>query len=171
MIDGQKREAFASLSSLFSCSRKEEKPKLVRPPYNEERTLFATHCPTCVDTPCVSACEEAIIGIDAQHMPYVFFTESGCTFCEECARVCPHEVLHVELTCKAKIAVDFRINMKECMAWNSIICNSCADVCDVFAITFFGMLRPTLSMDKCTGCGFCYGVCPTNAITFKSKDK
>lgn len=169
MIDGKKREAFASLSSLFGAKKKEEKPKLIRPPYNEDNHLFESLCPTCIDTPCVHACEENIIGIDNAKIPYLLFSKSGCTFCEECARVCPHEVLHVNAS--ANIDAVFRIDVGACMAWNSTICNSCADMCQEKAIKFLGMFRPLIEVEKCTGCGFCYGVCPTSAVLFKAKEK
>ncbi|MBV5278420.1 MAG: 4Fe-4S binding protein [Campylobacteraceae bacterium] len=165
MIDDKKREAFASLSSLFGVKKREEKPKLIRPPYNEDKLLFEKFCPTCLDTPCVHACEEDIIGLDNTKIPYLLFTKSGCTFCKECASVCPHDVLDEKST--SKIHADFHIDLGECMAWNSTICNSCADVCDEKAVKFLGMFRPQIEMDKCTGCGFCYGVCPSNAILFK----
>ena len=169
MIDDKKREAFASFSSWFGAHKKEEKPKLIRPPYNEDKSLFETLCPTCLDTPCVLACEEDIIGLDNVKIPYLLFTKSGCTFCEECARACPHDVLHVGFP--AKIDVFVRIDVGTCIAWNSTICNSCADVCNDKAIKFLGMFRPLIEIDQCTGCGFCYGVCPTNAVIFKAKER
>ena len=171
MTDSKKREAFASLSSLFGSPKKEEKQKLIRPPYNEDSHFFETFCPFCIDAPCVNACKEKIIGLDNTKIPYLLFTQSGCTFCEECARVCPSEVLHVSATCKAKIEATFRIDVGNCLAWKETICNSCADVCHDKAIKFFGMFRPLIDMEKCTGCGFCYGICPTNAVVFKAKEK
>ncbi len=165
MVDEKKRGAFASLSSLFGASKKEEKSNLVRPPYNKEKHLFGEICLTCKDAPCVKACEEEIIGLDEGNIPYLLFSKSGCTFCEECARACPHGVLHVENP--AKIKAHFSIDVGGCLAWNSTICNSCADVCNEKAIEFFGMFRPQIAKDKCTSCGFCYGVCPTKAVIFK----
>jgi ferredoxin-type protein NapF len=34
------------------------------------------------------------------------------------------------------------------------------------AILFNGMFDPVIDEDKCNGCGFCIGRCPTQAIEF-----
>ena len=164
-----RREAFASLSSFLGLSKKDTTEVLLRPPYNSNESLFAQSCPTCVDTPCVGACPEAIIALDDGKLPYLVFTQSGCTFCEECAKVCPFAVLDNSLTCKGFIRADFKIDTSQCMAWNQTICRSCADACDAKAIAFFGMLRPQIEIEKCTGCGMCYAPCPTSAIVFSAK--
>lgn len=164
MIDAHKREAFASLSSLFKSRKPETSPSILRPPYVVEPSLLEKMCVSCVDTPCVKACEEEIIVLDEKHIPSLVFTKSGCTFCEECALACPSGVLHVNAS--ASINALFRIDTRTCIAWQSVICNSCADVCDAKAITFFGMLRPLLDKEICTSCGFCYGVCPSQAVHY-----
>lgn len=164
-----RREAFASLSSFLGLSKKDITEALVRPPYNSNERLFAQNCPMCVDAPCVGACPEAIIALDDGKLPYLVFTQSGCTFCEECAKVCPSDVLNNSLTCKGFIRADFKIDTAQCMAWNQTICRSCADACDAKAIAFFGMLRPQIEMEKCTGCGMCYAPCPTSAIVFSAQ--
>ncbi len=167
MIDAQKREAFASFSTLLGRGKKEVTSLVIRPPYAQNRALFDTICLTCKDTPCVDACEEEIVFLDANHAPCVLFTKSGCTFCEECATACLEGVLHVKVPNEAKIDVNVKIDMRHCIAWNGTICNSCGDVCVPKAIKFFGMFRPIVEMDQCNGCGFCYSVCPTNAIVIK----
>ena len=164
MIDTHKREAFASLSSIFKPKSKKNQSSL-RPPYAISPELFDTLCLTCKDTPCVAACEENIIVLDNDKIPSLLFTQSGCTFCKECALSCPLGVLKVDEPPFIKAV--FKINTQTCMAWSSVICNSCADVCDAKAIAFFGMLRPVLDKDKCTACGFCYGVCPTKAVEYR----
>lgn len=165
MIDAQKREAFASFSTLLGRGKKEN--QVIRPPYAQNKALFDTICLTCKDAPCVSACEEEIIFLDENHTPCLLFTKSGCTFCEECAKACPNTVLHVKLPNEAKIDVNVKIDVGKCIAWNGTICHSCGDICNVKAITFFGMFRPVVEMDTCNGCGFCYSVCPTNAVAYK----
>jgi ferredoxin-type protein NapF len=47
-----------------------------------------------------------------------------------------------------------------------VICFSCKEPCIDDAILFNGMFNPVIDMDKCTGCGFCLGRCPTLAIDF-----
>lgn len=155
-----KREARASLSSRFS-----KKTLAIRPPYAHDLSLFQTHCPTCVDTPCISACEEDIIKLDADGAPLLDFTISGCTFCHDCADACPNGVL-TEFGSEA-IAAKFSIDTNTCLAWNDVMCSSCLDACDARAVIFFGVFRPVIDADICTACGFCYGVCPPYAIKYK----
>jgi len=160
MADTNRREAFASLASRFKKSR-DDKSLQVRPPYNKDESLFQ-FCIECEEKPCVSACEEDIIKLDGDKIPFLSFEKSGCTFCEECAKACPSEVLvlNQEHWIKAK----FSININSCLAWNNVMCSSCKDACDESAINFFGVFRPTIDMKVCTGCGFCYGVCPPYAV-------
>ena len=163
MTEVSKREAFSSLASRF---RKSDKPLLVRLPYNKDISLFETNCVECEDKPCVDVCEENIIKLDGDKIPFLSFEKSGCTFCEECANVCPCEVLVVANS--RQIKAKFGIDVNSCLAWNGVMCSSCADACDERAISFFGVFRPTIDMGKCTGCGFCYGVCPPYAIKYEA---
>ena len=164
MLASRKRVAFASLSTLFKPKASTQSASL-RPPYAHDKALLSTLCATCVEKPCVASCEENIIVLDNENFPSLVFTQSGCTFCKECALACPLGVLTLEE--EPSIEALFSIDTKQCMAWNHVICNSCADVCDAKAITFFGMLRPLLDKEKCTGCGFCYGICPSNAVKYR----
>ena len=164
MADISKREVFSSLASRFNKS-KDDIPLHVRPPYNEDVTLFKSVCIDCVEKPCVGACEEDIIKIDGEKIPFLSFEKNGCTFCEECANVCPHEVLI--LNENRLIKAKFNIDINSCLAWNSVMCSSCRDVCFENAISFLGVFRPTIDMDICTSCGFCYGVCPPYAVKYK----
>ena len=164
MLDAKKREAFASLTSLFKPKTNQTKASL-RPPYATKQESFETICLQCEEKPCISACEEDIIVLDAQNLPSLVFTKSGCTFCKKCALACPLGVLDEQAD--ANIGASFKIDTQSCIAWKNVICNSCADVCDVKAIRFFGLLRPLLEASACTHCGFCYGVCPTNAIQYR----
>lgn len=165
MLDSSKREAFASLSTLFK-PKVSAKDDILRPPYATDMALFSTLCTTCSEKPCIVSCEENIIVLDSvSNTPSLLFTQGGCTFCKECALACPIDVLSVEA--ESNIQAHFSIDTKQCMAWNSVICNSCADVCDAKAITFFGMLRPLLDKERCTHCGFCYGICPSNAVKYR----
>jgi len=165
MTDTSRREAFASLASRFKKNTDGgNEPLHVRPPYNEDESLFEL-CLECEDKSCVNACEEDIIKLDGENLPFLSFEKSGCTFCEECANVCPSEVL--VLNQNNKIKAKFNIDINSCFAWNSVMCSSCRDACDESAINFFGVFRPTIDMQLCTGCGFCYGVCPPYAVKYE----
>ena len=165
MADMSKREVFSSLASRFKKSET-DKPLHVRPPYNEDESTFHKSCLECDEQPCITICEEDIIKLDGDKIPFLSFENSGCIFCEECAKACPHEVL-VENQ-KHMIKAKFSIDINSCLAWDSVMCSSCKDACDEGAINFFGVFRPTIDMQICTGCGFCYGVCPPYAIKYET---
>jgi len=163
MKDPKKREVF---SSLFNPLRTQKKHKEVRPPYAKDEALFDTECLTCKELFCIEACEETIIVLDSEKKPCLSFTHSGCTLCEACAKACPLGVL--DPLAPNTIHVHFSIDTKTCLAWNGVVCCSCADTCEAKAIPFLGMFRPIIEMEHCTGCGFCYGVCPSNAVQYRA---
>ncbi len=158
MFSKERREAFASLSKRLKKSSK----SFIRPPYGVSEDLFHKCCLDCEKKQCVGICEEDIIKLDERGVPYLYFKESGCTFCKECARVCPTDALSLEN--KESIVAKFSINVRRCYAWNGTMCFSCKDACIYDAIEFFGVFRPKIDSSKCVSCGFCYGVCPASAV-------
>ena len=107
------------------------------------------------------ACEENIIFIQEDFTPKLDFSSNGCTYCDLCAIACPNEVLKLEY--KKNIDAKIEIDVLSCLSWNQTMCFSCKDPCLDDAIDFLAMFRPSIN-DKCTSCGFCIKVCPTNAI-------
>ncbi len=158
----RRRELFNSLASSFT--KKQEQVELIRPPYNENKSLFLKECPSC-EAPCITLCEEDIIVLDKDKTPILDFTKSGCTFCKECAKACEYGVL--EENNQEKISSKIQINMLTCLSWNNTMCFSCKDPCLDNAIEFLGIFRPSILEDKCTSCGFCISVCPSEAINIK----
>ena len=119
-----------------------------------------TNCIKC-DGICSTVCEENIIFIQDDKTPKLDFTSSGCTYCDECANACPHEVL--ELENKKNIDAKIEIDLTLCLSWNQTMCFSCKDPCLDDAIDFIAMFRPEIN-DNCTSCGYCIKTCPTQAI-------
>jgi len=164
----ERRELFGSLFSPFKGEKKEKKDVVVRPPYFQSEDSFYKGCFECTDTPCITFCEENIIVIKEDKTPVLDFKLGGCTYCDECAKVCPNDVLKVEY--KKSINVKVEIDIMRCMSWHQTMCFSCKDPCLDDAIDFLGMFRPSIDGEKCTNCGFCIGVCPSDAIVIKEKE-
>ncbi|WP_457597124.1 ferredoxin-type protein NapF [Hydrogenimonas sp.] len=160
MVDPKRRELFTSLSS--AVAGKAEGPAPIRPPYAPDPALFQTLCVACESKPCVKACEEEIIVIGTDGTPRLDFSRRGCTFCEACADACEPGVLRDKTLnfIDAKVEID----VLKCVAWHQVMCSSCKEPCLEDAIAFLGLFRPEIVADRCTACGFCLAVCPTDAI-------
>ena len=163
----------ASRRDFFNTFRKplaqnrEAPPFMVRPPYGLSESLFQSECVACESKACVASCDEQIIVILSDGIPTLDFSKSGCTFCEECASVCEPDVLSLEnLHTSEQLNATFRISTQECVAHHGVICFSCKEPCIDDAILFSGMFNPGIDMDRCTGCGFCVGRCPAQAIAY-----
>jgi len=173
----KRRELFSSLVSPFKKDVQKQEV-IIRPPYylrkndSGENTIesdFHKSCILCDDKNCAAVCEEQIIIIQEDGTPKLDFKNSGCTYCDECAIACPTDVLKVEH--KQNINAIFSIDMSKCLSWQQTMCFSCKDPCLDDAISFAGMFFPEIQDDKCTSCGFCVKVCPTEAVTYKIKDE
>ena len=150
----QRRDFF---SFLNSAQNKELK---INPPYLSGDIDECLNC----EAPCVSKCEEDIL--EYENSPFINFAKGGCTYCEACFHACTKDVLN---SLDTKIQATIKLSTKSCIAWHSVVCNSCADVCSERAIKFFGMFKPTVDLHSCTACGMCIHVCPSNAISLSAK--
>jgi len=163
-----RREFFRSLATPLGATVPEEAPLVVRPPYGLDESLFQSECVACASKACVASCEEKIIILDESGVPTLDFSTNGCTFCEACADACDHDVLSLERSeGREWINARFRIQTEGCMAHNGVICFACKEPCMEDAILFNGMFDPVIDEDKCNGCGFCIGRCPTQAIDYR----
>ena len=63
---------------------------------------------------------------------------------------------------------DIVLQQELCIAWGRGVCDKCDAACDENAILFVGMLHPRINSQKCTLCGGCVPVCPTQAIAIRS---
>ncbi len=165
MVDPKRRGLLTSISSAIHGT-KGEGTFILRPPYNADPTLFQTICPTCETKACVKACEERIILIDEKGAPTLTFKARGCTFCDACATACEADVLSD--TSLQYIPTEVTIDPLRCVAWHDVVCTSCKDPCLDDAIRFLGLFRPEIDDSRCTGCGWCAGVCPSDAIQFSA---
>jgi ferredoxin-type protein NapF len=147
------------LAGIFALGKSQDaKPKPFAP-FIDHSKLSA--CMTCQEHKCVTSCPTNIIIIESSQ-PVLDFSLGGCDMCGECFDSCDVGVFSVKEDTKvnAKIILD----VTACMAYKGTICKSCYDPCDEKAIVFAGLFYPQIDMVKCTSCGFCIRVCPTNAI-------
>ena len=145
----------------------ENSPIVVRPPYGLDESLFQSECVACESKSCVTSCAEEIIVIQVDGTPGLDFSKSGCTFCKDCASVCEPGVLNLENRhTSEQLNATFRISTEGCVAHHGVICFSCKEPCIDDAILFNGMFNPVIDIERCTGCGFCMGRCPTQAIEY-----
>jgi len=160
-----RRDFFKKLTKPISDIKEEKAPLYVRPPYAKDLSLFDKECINCESKACAKVCDEKIIVIEASRTPIINFTNSGCTFCQDCANACEIGVLSLDDGSES-INATFLINKDLCMAHNGSVCFSCKEPCIDNAILFKGMFEPIIDIQKCTSCGFCLSRCPTNAIEY-----
>ena len=156
----ERRELFSSLASSVKNAAKEKQEKLIRPPYNNDESLFHNECNKC-DAKCATVCEVDIIKIAKDATPYLDFSSSGCTFCDDCASACEFGVLTLEN--KINVNANVVISQTECVSWGGVMCFSCKDPCLDNAIDYKALFMPVIN-NNCTSCGFCISRCPVGAI-------
>ena len=159
MTNQNRRDFFKTFSNLLNPKKES---LLIRPPYTLDSFSECLNC----EGNCKDVCEESIIKIDENKSPYLDFSQSGCTFCKECANACSNEVLSLNNphTIKAKVEID----STTCLSWHSTMCFSCKDSCIYNSIKFLGLFRPEIKK-SCVGCGFCISICPVDAISIRSE--
>lgn len=133
-------------------------------PYAKDARLLEENCKDCKTKECVNSCEENIIFLNKDDIPFVDFNKGGCTFCDKCLLDCSKDFLNNSLR---SISANITLDMSSCLSHNQTMCFSCKDVCTVNAISFLGLFKPTIDYNICTKCGFCIGICPTNSIEIK----
>ena len=138
-------------------------PDPVRPPWSTRETLLES-CARCGK--CAKACPQGIIEIGADRLPELSFARGECTFCRDCADICPAPVFAPATEPPWSLALKLG---EGCLAAAQIFCRSCGDSCPQGAIRFRPMLggRAELSIDRelCTECGACISVCPASALS------
>tara|TARA_Y100001960_G_scaffold100265_1_gene107691 strand:- start:996 stop:1475 length:480 start_codon:yes stop_codon:yes gene_type:complete len=135
----------------------------VRLPWIKNPENFETDCIRCGK--CIESCETKIITIGDGGFPTVDFSIDECTFCYQCADVCPEPIFKPKQgepwQAKAQIS-------DKCLAQQNVECRSCGDMCEPMAIQFQlragSVALPKIELDECSGCGACVAVCPTSAV-------
>nr|WP_216612331.1 ferredoxin-type protein NapF [Vibrio sp. RE86] len=151
------------LSKRRFFNRRTVDDNTVRLPWLKPNTQFTDQCTRCGK--CSEHCETNIIVTGDGGFPRVDFSLGECTFCYQCAEVCPEPLFEEQQNTpwNAKAVIE-----EPCLAKQNVECRSCGDMCETMAIQFkleIGKVaQPKLELDDCTGCGACVAVCPTSAI-------
>ena len=123
-----------------------------------------TKCEHCADKPCLESCP-----IDAIYMDEVdglVKIKNTCFGCVLCRNACPYEAISLDVKMDPPIKEEVpNINIKLCKA-----CGACVQACKNGSIHMKndGVNPPHSEIDKdtCIRCGYCFRVCPTDAIKY-----
>ena len=135
-------------------------------PWLRNLALLHEQCTRCGD--CINACPEHIVIKGDGGFPCLDFGQGQCSFCARCVASCTI----IDLFDRDKKAFAHIVLISDdCLPKQGIACQSCADVCEINAITFHWnvhrMREPQIDRDRCTACGACYRVCAPHAIRFQ----
>jgi len=142
-----------------------------RPPALPAALQWENPCEYC-HHPCLAACDPGVIRLHPEDhvlrgLPYLSFEQGGCTFCRACVEVCPLKPEEDADATAGAIGLA-RLQQDACMAWNGVICMSCEFACTHRAIRMRSQRQPVIDDERCTGCGFCVSVCPSDAISVQA---
>lgn len=136
----------------------------LRPPWAIPEDAFLDACTRCGE--CIRACPSHVVVDRDAGYPSIDFSFGECTFCGDCVAACKSGALRQRdgqppWTARAAIGED-------CLAQQRVECRICGDLCAAGIIRFKpqlgGSSLPLLDHERCTGCGACVAVCPTQAI-------
>ncbi|WP_084643888.1 ferredoxin-type protein NapF [Ferrimonas futtsuensis] len=140
------------------------KAQVLRMPHLVSEEEFIDGCTRCHQ--CLSSCETGVIVIGDGGFPELDFDKAECSFCGHCAKACGEALFQdsEHSPWPYRVALD-----DTCLTLQGIECRSCADACDMAAISFkptIGISHPVLST-ACNGCGACLPRCPSQSLSLQ----
>ncbi len=162
MVDLTRRRLFSNISKVRADTQQPQ-----RMPWLVDEPDFIAGCSRC--NKCVENCETGIIVNGAGGFPELDFGKGECTFCGQCAEVCPEPLFFSR---ESQPWQQVATVSDQCLALQGVECRACGDSCEYVAISFQlqigGTAKPLLDESHCTGCGACVKPCPSDAITIKT---
>ena len=121
-------------------------------------------CMDCKDKPCLESCPIDAIYEDKEDG--LVKIKNTCFGCVLCRNACPYDAISLEVNMDPPIKENVpNINVKLCKA-----CGACVQACKNGSIHLVadGKQEPHSEIDKdtCVRCGYCFRVCPTDAIKY-----
>lgn len=159
----------SSSRSQFLCGDFSGEGAPIRPPWSVREQDFLARCTMC--TECVTACPEHIVIKGRGAYPQLDFQRGECTFCAQCVSHCASGALDASRGAPWDLSAHIG---GACLARDhNVVCQTCAEQCEAGAIQFRFVAgrvpQPQLDAALCTGCGACFGPCPTRAIQLRTE--
>lgn len=144
----------------------------LRPPWALAEATFVARCDAC--GACVAACPGRILSQDSTGFPRIDFSRGECDFCAACVDSCSPRALTREPDAPPWFLAAF-VDHSACLSSHKVACRRCADPCAGGALRIRprvgGFSVPEINLDRCSGCGACYPVCPVQAISLRAVEE
>lgn len=123
-----------------------------------------TKCVNCEDKPCLDSCPIDAIYLDENDGTVKI--KSTCFGCVLCRNACPFDAISLDVQMDPLVKENVpNINVKLCKA-----CGACVQACKNGSIHIVAdgsdMPHSEIDKDTCIRCGYCFRVCPTDAIKY-----